>query len=87
MKNTFQYVCYRISVLLLLTIAAGNALAQDTLTTTTDTLPDAAYEVRMPKNTITMYNIHLPVIILIAVIGIIGYISYRYWKQNQASNN
>ena len=61
------------------TVAGGS----DTVKMTADALPESAYQLTIPQNTKTIYNIHFSgVIFTILVLGMI-YISYRYWADNR----
>ena len=63
------------------------AHGSDTVTMSADTLSSSAYELALPKNTTTIYNMHFSTVMFtLLIIGIV-YISYRYWKDNMQKPN
>ena len=100
MKRSMIIRLYRcLFFLLTLVVWGGNALAQQTQgpgstsaddsvqLATTDTLPESAYELKVPGRTATFYSTHLSAILFTVLIILMAFVSYRYWNDNRSKRN
>ncbi len=54
---------------------------------TTDTLPESAYELKVPAHTTTFYTTHMAGILFTVLIILMAFVSYRYWNDNRTKRN
>jgi hypothetical protein len=49
----------------------------------TDTLPESAYQIDVPKHVVNVYSSFVPYVLFGIVIALILYVSFRYWNDNR----
>ncbi len=55
---------------------------------TTDTLPESAYELKVPAHSAaTFYTLHMAGILFTILIILMAYVSYRYWNDNRTKRD
>ena len=53
----------------------------------TDTLPESAYELKVPAHSTTFYTTHMAAILFTILIILMAFVSYRYWNDNRVKRN
>ncbi len=49
----------------------------------TDTLPESAYKIDLPKHVVNVYSNFVPYVLFGIVGALILYVSFRYWNDNR----
>ena len=75
MKSMRYMFSFLVADLLFLNFAS----AQEAVT---DTLPESAYHIEIPKHVVNIYSDFVPYILFGIVIALMLYVSYRYWHDN-----
>ncbi len=98
-RPVFIRVYYSIFFLLTLALGSISTSAQETQgpnstpandsvqLATTDTLPESAYELKVPEHTSTFYTSHMAGILFTILIILMAFVSYRYWNDNRNKRN
>ena len=78
MKKVLMSIRNRFALLFLTMLAAITTFAQD---------DGSIYDVKAPKHVFNVYSKGFPILLFGVVILFLGYISYRYWKDNRADDD
>jgi hypothetical protein len=81
MRNVIKSIRYIFTLLFLYLLAGiSYTYSQEAVT---DTLPESAYKIDVPKHVVNIYSNFVPYVLFGIVIALILYVSFRYWNDNR----